>query len=672
MKKKYLSHQSLPGEGKNKATNTRVAMILLTLGAFALHFYRLAYPSLRGDEAFDVLFASQSLGEVLYQLRFVQPYPPLFHTGLHFWLPVAGPSEVAVRFWAVLCATMVVPTIYVLGSLLFSKQVGLTSALLAAVNPFIHWWGQDAHFYAQLIALTALLNVVALRFWRTGEHPQNSLKGQDRKQAVVIGGLYVLIALLSFLTHYFAYFTWGALNLVAIVQSLRRRWPRQLVRRWWSAQIVLIILYLPWVILSTPVTSTFVQPWIELVTLWEMLWRDLVAFSLGYVPRFPPGEGRGYSVSGATFPWLAGFFVALFVAGIVLGWMRRAYRRGLILMLTLIFVPLLVIYLASFYRPMFDEKLTIFLLPIYLVILSVGIVELVRRWRWVGWAVGLTTILIMSIANYQYYANETFAKSPAWREMVDYVNSKAQPGDLLVYNLPEPSILYYNDGKLPTELIPNSAELSAEEIGAHLEQAVEGHTRVWLVPLVRPWWDARGDVLTWLDRHADRVDQRFFQGVHVNLYLTPSAWQSEMTPQPVTFDKGVRLRGFRLSGGDDVAPNPMLSAGDALHLSLYWQADAPTDVSYTIFTHLVGPDGQLYGQWDNPPVWGTYPTTDWLPGENVVDRYEIPVNPDAPPGHYRLLVGVYDPSTGARLPVINDLGEPIGDHMRLEQEITIR
>jgi hypothetical protein len=145
-----------------------------------------------------------------------------------------------------------------------------------------------------------------------------------------------------------------------------------------------------------------------------------------------------------------------------------------------------------------------------------------------------------------------------------------------------------------------------------------------------------------------------------------------MTPQPVTFDKGVRLRGFRLSGGDDVAPNLMLSAGDALHLSLYWQADAPTDVPYTVFTHLVGPDGQLYGQWDNPPVWGTYPTTDWLPGENVVDRYEIPVNPDAPPGNYRLLVGVYDPSTGARLPVIDDLGEPVGDHIRLEQEITIR
>ena len=672
MKEKYLSLQPLPNVGKGRVTSTWVAIIILTLGAFALHLYRLPYSSLRGDEAFDVLFASQSLGEVFYQLRFVQPYPPLFHTGLHFWLTAAGSSEVAVRFWAVLCATLVVPVIYVLGSLLFSRQVGLISALLAAVNPFIHWWGQDAHFYAQLIALTALLNVIALRLWRAEEHPQSNPKGQDRRQVILLGGLYVLVALFSFLTHYFAYFTWGALNLVAIVQTLRRHWSQQLIRYWWGAQILLIILYLPWVVFSIPVTSTFVQPWIELVTLWEMLWRDLVAFSLGYVPHLPPGEVHGFSVSGAAFPWLAGFFAALFVAGITLGWLRHTYRRGLILTLTLIFVPLLAIYLASFYRPMFDEKLTIFLLPVYLVILSVGIAELARRWRWVGWAVGLTTILIMSFANYQYYANETFAKSPAWREMVDYVNSRAQSGDLLIYNLPEPSILYYNDDKLPTELIPNSGGLSAEEIDAHLEQAIEGHTRVWLVPLIRPWWDADGDVLTWLDRHADRVDQRFFQGVHVNLYLTPPAWQSEMTPQPVTFDHGIRLRGFRLSGGDDVALNPMLSAGDTLHVSLYWQADAPTDVPYTIFTHLVGPDGQLYGQWDNPPVWGTYPTTDWLPGESVVDRYEIPVKPDAPPGNYRLLVGAYDPSTGARLQVIDDLGEPIGDHIRLEQEITIR
>jgi 4-amino-4-deoxy-L-arabinose transferase-like glycosyltransferase len=646
-------------------------MVVLTLAAFALRLYRLGHASLRGDEAFDVLFASQSLGELLYQFRFVQPYPPLFHTGLHFWLPVAGQSEFAIRFGAVLCATLVVPAVYALGSQLFDTRVGLVGALLAVANPFIHWWGQDAHFYAYLLATTSILNVIALRLWRSEGYPRFTSKEENERYGVLLSGLYILVALLSFLTHYFAYFTWGALNVVAVVETLRRRWSRQLVRRWWTAQVLVVILYLPWLILTIPVTSTYVEPWIQRVPPWEILWRDLVAFNLGYTwPLLLLGPGD--DLASAATKWLPGFFAALAIIGVILGWKRTTYRPAVILTLSLILVPLSVIYLTSFHRPIFDEKLTIFLLPLYLVLLSLAIVELTRHWRWVGLLAGLVVLVTMLFANYQYATDERFAKSPAWREMMDYVNKRAQPGDLLVYNFPEPSVLYYNEKKLPVELIPDSAGLSTDEISAHLEQTMAGYKRVWLVPLVRPWWDARGDPITLLDRHADRLDQRFFRGVHVNLYLTPPAWQSAMTPQPVTFAKGIRLLGFRLSGGKDEAHSLMLSPGDTLRLSLYWQADGPTDVPYTIFTHLVGPDGQIYGQWDNPPVWGTYPTTEWSPGENVVDHYEIPVNPDAPPGDYYLLVGLYEPVTGKRLPVLDDEKRMTGDSIQINSTISIQ
>jgi hypothetical protein len=375
--------------------------------------------------------------------------------------------------------------------------------------------------------------------------------------------------------------------------------------------------------------------------------------------------------SAATI-WLPGFFAALAIIGVILGWRRTTYRPAVILTLSLILVPLSVIYLASFHRPIFDEKLTIFLLPLYLVLLSLAIVELARRWRWTGLLAGLIVLVTMLFANYPYFTDEDFAKSPAWREVMDYVNNRVRPGDLVVYNFPEPSVLYYNEKKLPIKLIPDSAGLSTDEISAQLERAMAGYTRVWLVPLVRPWWDARGDAITLLDRHADRLDQRFFRGVHVNLYLTPSAWQSAMTPQPVTFAKGVRLLGFRLSGGTDEANGLMLSPGDALRLSLYWQADGPTDVPYTVFTHLVGPDGQLYGQWDNPPVWGTYPTTEWSPGENVVDHYEISVNPDALTGNYYLLIGLYEPVTGRRLPVLDDEKRMTADSIQINETIIIQ
>jgi hypothetical protein len=75
------------------------------------------------------------------------------------------------------------------------------------------------------------------------------------------------------------------------------------------------------------------------------------------------------------------------------------------------------------------------------------------------------------------------------------------------------------------------------------------------------------------------------------------------------------------------------------------------------------------GQQDNPPVHGTYPTALWVPGEVVVDEYEIEVAADAPPGSYVIEAGMYDPDTMARLPVA-DPGGAAGDRVLLGQ-ITI-
>jgi hypothetical protein len=73
--------------------------------------------------------------------------------------------------------------------------------------------------------------------------------------------------------------------------------------------------------------------------------------------------------------------------------------------------------------------------------------------------------------------------------------------------------------------------------------------------------------------------------------------------------------------------------------------------SYHVFTHLLSGDGQLRAQKDNPPVHGSYPTTRWVPGEIVIDGYQIPIPSDAPVGAYDLVVGMYDLLTLERLTV---------------------
>jgi len=101
--------------------------------------------------------------------------------------------------------------------------------------------------------------------------------------------------------------------------------------------------------------------------------------------------------------------------------------------------------------------------------------------------------------------------------------------------------------------------------------------------------------------------------------------------------------------------------GDIIPVTLRWRALRKMEQDYTVFVHLVGPDGQLHGQVDAWPVQGSHPTTRWKPGEELVDPYEVRLDPDAPAGRYRVLVGWYLLSTMQRLRIVDARGGSIGD-----------
>ncbi len=125
----------------------------------------------------------------------------------------------------------------------------------------------------------------------------------------------------------------------------------------------------------------------------------------------------------------------------------------------------------------------------------------------------------------------------------------------------------------------------------------------------------------------------------------------------------VRLLGYDL---DRTRVRP----GETLTLTLYWQALGEMSESFKVFNHLVGPDGQLYGQRDGYPAEGRQPTSGWVPKEVIVDRYTIRVAEEAPPGTYRLLTGMYRESDLTRLPTFDAEGRPLGDTIPLA-EITV-
>lgn len=97
-----------------------------------------------------------------------------------------------------------------------------------------------------------------------------------------------------------------------------------------------------------------------------------------------------------------------------------------------------------------------------------------------------------------------------------------------------------------------------------------------------------------------------------------------------------------------------LQAGEVVRLDVTWQALQPFTEDWKVFVHLVDANGQLLAQFDGQPREGAYPTSHWIPGELIKDSYPLLMPATAPPGPYRVFVGLYNEVTGARLPVPGD------------------
>jgi hypothetical protein len=109
------------------------------------------------------------------------------------------------------------------------------------------------------------------------------------------------------------------------------------------------------------------------------------------------------------------------------------------------------------------------------------------------------------------------------------------------------------------------------------------------------------------------------------------------------------------------------SPGDVIPVQIRWRALRRLTDDYTVFVQLVGPDGRLHGQVDAWPVQGTLPTSSWEPASDVLDSYEVQLDPDAPSGRYAVHIGWYLLETMERLPLVTVRGESYADyHMAAE------
>jgi hypothetical protein len=430
---------------------------------------------------------------------------------------------------------------------------------------------------------------------------------------------YVVTTLLAVATHFFAFFIVVAQNLLVVPALLfRRQWS--LARAWIALQGLWLAAYLPWVVVALPTLSSYGNELVSQPSLDQAYLRTLRAFVLG-----ESAAGAGWLLVGAA---------VLLALGAYACWRRREW-----LPLAYCFLPPLLVFLVSLFRPMYYERYMLASLPGFALVSAAGGAWLYGRRRWLL-AVALVVPVASAVAVLPGYYSETrYASAADLRGIVGYLNALARPDAVVVVNLPpsDPTYQYYYRGASPLVYLRESGD--AAGVTGRLAGLAAEHSEVWYLP----YGAERALIEPWLDSHGVKVSDRWYANARLVRYAFP--------PQPVAaptvkldvrFEQGIRLAGYTLAGST-------VQPGQPLMVTLYWQVEAAPARRLKVFVQLLDGQDRLWGQQDSEPGNGAQPTTSWQPGALIPDTYGMAVLPGAAPQELRLVAGLYDAATGVRV-----------------------
>jgi hypothetical protein len=353
------------------------------------------------DEGLTVGISSHPLLDIPGVLR-QDGSPPLYYMVLHVWMELFGTSEPWTHALSVLFGVLCVPAGLWAGWTLFGRRVGLYTAALCALNPFITAYAQETRMYALMILLgivasAAFLHVFVYR--RRGYLPV----------------LVAAWALMLYTHNWTLFFLAG--SLAALVPCLRRGAGRRGVVR--DAVIAFGgagLLFLPWVPTLVFQTLHTGAPWGNAPSPTALLLRAPAALSAG-----PPAA------------------VALLLGGgagvaAVLSRGRWPERTGLLALFLIAVAGLTSAWIVSQASPAWAHRYLAVLLGPLLIFFGASLVRAAR--------LGVAALALVCAF---WIVQQPFDDKSNARKVMRQVDDRLRPGDLVVSTHPEqvPVLRYY-------------------------------------------------------------------------------------------------------------------------------------------------------------------------------------------------------------------------------------
>jgi mannosyltransferase len=355
----------------------RWLLVLVLLVGFGLHLYELDGKGLWYDELGTALYTSpeKSPWEVVKGPLEVPiiPAPPLYFLST-YGFRLLSDSDFVLRLPSVFYGALAIAAIYTLGRELLGPRRGLLAAFLLSISAFHVRYSQEARYYALLM----LLGTLSLFFF---------YRGLRRNDARSWAG-YVVTSTLAVYTHLFAFlflavqgvyalsfFLYGRLRArpAAARPETARPWKREPFFSFLASAAVMALLYLP--MLPFTLRGLLGQKGLA-GRVSTVVSRTSLSYLAGILDLFGAGPGL------ALLCYLAALGLGLY-------FLVRQARRELALVALWMVLPFAVVLLVPAGHS-FRLRYVIFVLPVFLIVVSAGLVglgDLVSRWaarRWSG------------------------------------------------------------------------------------------------------------------------------------------------------------------------------------------------------------------------------------------------------------------------------------------------
>jgi len=337
------------------------------------------------DEAISANVAKMPIGEIIKNFSVNDFHPPIFYWFLDLWTKIFGSNVVVLRLSSVLFSLITIYFVYLIGTKIKNKKIGILAALFLAINPLFVYYSQELRMYS-MATMWLIIGFYYFVKIKSKKYLKKDLVIFNLMMALAFGTFYGSIFLIASFAIYFL---------------IKREW-----KLFWLTNIgtgLAIIILAPLLLIqikNSQIMLTQVANWV--LVLGKVNLKNLLLIPL----KFGVGKISFYP---KVWYYLVGVIWSLTILGLILKNKRESNWLKLFLVL-----PIILAVLFSIKSPLLQYFRFLYLVPIMVLILAINCD---KKWQKILVGGGFLIFSLIYLLDSNYYRED-------WKDLVKQIENE--------------------------------------------------------------------------------------------------------------------------------------------------------------------------------------------------------------------------------------------------------